>query len=187
MLSFDIPKFAFNLPWFMYDIDNFQLITSPTIPGDIADNKDIILTETPIPGQNYQPITVGGGGNRKISFVLPLIKRNNTVGNTLIKAQFENLRNRVSGLKSIFSKQFSPNPKVLYYWGTGSVPLIWKVKKVDFVTPEGWINELANPILTHVSMELWLDETNVLYKGEEIFRKLAGLAGAVVNALDVVE
>lgn len=186
-MNFNLPKFAFNLPWFLFDIDNKQLITSPTIPGDITDNKDVILSETPIPGQNYNPVTYGGGGNRKLSFTLPIIKRNNTVGNSLIKAQFENLRNRAVGLTGIFSNQFQPNPKVLYYYGTGSIPLVYFVKKCDFVTPEHWINEMAMPTLTNVAMELWLDETNPLYKAEEVFRKLASLAGMVINAYDTIQ
>lgn len=187
MLNLNLPKFAFNLPWFMFDIGNKQLITSPTIPADISDTKDIILSETPIPGQNFQPVTYGGGGNRKISFTLPIIKRNNTVGNSLIKAQFENLRNRATGLTGIFSEQFTANPQVLYYWGTGSIPLVYWVKKVDFTTPQSWVNQLAMPILTNVSVELWLDERNPLYIAEEVFRKLASLSGMVINAYDIIE
>lgn len=186
-MNFNLPKFSFNLPWFLFDMDNVQLITSPTIPGDISDKKDIIWSETPIPGQNYQPMTYGGGGNRKISFTLPIIKRNNSVGNSLAKAQFENLRNRAVGLRGIFSNQFQPNPEVLFMWGTGSVPLVYKVKKCDFVTSQGWVNELAMPLLTHVSLELWLDETNLLYKSEEIFRKFASFTGSVIEAYDIVE
>ena len=186
-LNFNLPQFAYNLPWFIFDIDNKQLITSVTIPGDIKDKKDIILAETPIPGLNFQPITYGGGGNRKISFTLPIIKRNNTVGNVLLLKQFENLRNQAVGFTNIFSNQFTPNPKVLYYWGIGSIPLVYWVKKCDFTNTEGWVNEIGNPKLTNVEMELWLDETNILYEGEEVFRKIASLTGMVTNAYDVIE
>ena len=51
-----------------------------------------------------------GWGNRKISFTLPIIKRNNTVGNVLLLKQFENLRNQAVGFTNIFSNQFTPNP-----------------------------------------------------------------------------
>jgi hypothetical protein len=186
-MNFNLPNFAFNLPWFLFDIDNGQLITSPTIPGDISDVKDVIWTESPIPGQNFQPMTYGGGGNRKVSFTLPVIKRNNSVGNSLARAQFENLRNRATGFKGIFSNQFQPNPEVLFSWGTGSVPLIYKVKKCDFVTPQGWVNQLSMPTLTNVSIELWMDETNILYKGEEVFRKFASFSGMVIQTLDIIE
>lgn len=186
-INFNLPKFAYNLPWFIFDIGNIQLITSATIPGDMADKKDIILSETPIPGLNFSPITYGGGGNRKISFTLPIIKRNNSVGNVLLLKQFDNLRNQSVGLTGVFSSQFKPNPKVLYYWGSGSIPLIYWVKKCDFVHLEGWTNELGNPKYSNVEIELWLDETNVLYKAEEVYRKIASLVGMVTNAYDVIQ
>ncbi len=186
-INFNLPKFSYNLPWFMFDIDNKQLITSPTIPSEIRDQKDVILAETPIVGQNYDSIIYGGGGNRKISFTIPIMKRNNSVGNVLLLKQFDNLRNRSVGLTNIFSSQFTPNPKVLYYWGTGSVPLIYWVKKCDFSHQEYWTNELGNPQYTMVDIELWLDETSPLYKAEEIYRKFASLAGMVTGTLDTIQ
>jgi len=186
-INFKLPKFAFNLPWFLYDIGNKQLIVSQTIPDEISDVKDVILTETPIPGLNYQPITPGGGGNRKITMTIPIVKRNNSVGNILLIKQFEQLRNQNVGLTGVFSNQFTPNPQVLYYWGTGSVPLVYWVKKCDFTHSGGWVNEIGNPTYTGVSLELWLDETNPLYELEQLFRKFSALSGSVVNAYDVVE
>lgn len=186
--KFNIPKLPFYLPWFIFDIGNKQLITSVTIPDNITDRKDIVLAETPIPGLNYQPINYGGGGNRKISFTLPIVKRNNTIGNVLLLKQFDNLRNQAVGLTGVFSGQFKPNPKVLYYWGTGSVPLIYYVKKCDFVHQgQGFVNELGNPKYSMVEMELWLDETNILYKAEEVFRKITSLIGLIENAYTVVQ
>ena len=185
-LDLDVPKYAFYLPWFIFDIDNKQLITSPTIPSDISDTKEIVLTEQPIPGLNFAPINPGGAGNRKISFTLPLIKRNNTVGNVLILKQFDILRQNAVGLTGIFNEQFETTPRVLYYWGTGSVPLVWWVKKCDATHKQGWTNALGQPQYSEISMELWLDETHPLYKAEEVFRKMASLAGLVINAYDVV-
>jgi hypothetical protein len=186
-LNFNIPKYAYNLPFFIFDIDNKQLITSATIPSDIKDTKDIILSETPIPGQNFQPVTYGGGGNRKISFTLPIIKRNNTVGNILLLKQFENLRNRASGFVNILNNQFQPNPKVLFYWGTGSIPLVYYVKKCDFTHTQNWVNAVGFPQHTMIELELWLDEKHILYKAEEIFRKISSLTGMVTNAYDVIQ
>lgn len=188
-MNFNAPKFAFSLPWFMFDIDNKQLILSRIIPGDISDTKDIILAETPVPGKNNQPINPGGGGNRKISFILPLIKRNNTVGNVLMLKQFDQLRNqRVSftDLLGSTEKQFSPTPKVLYYWGTGSVPLIYWVKKADPTHKQGWVNELGQPQYSEINMELWLDEGNPLYIAETLFRQVASITGMVLNSYDVL-
>jgi len=185
-LSFNIPKFSAHVPWFMFDLTNKQLITSTLIPGDIKDSKSIVVTETPISGQNYAPVTHGGNGNKKISFTIPLIKRNNTVGNILILKQFELLRNQSLGFLDIFAKQFKPNPKVLFYWGVGTVPLPYFVSKCDFSHKAGWINEMGNPQYSEVSLELVLDESSKLYKAEEVFRKITAVLGQSVNGFDVI-
>ena len=186
-VNLNLPKFAFALPWFLFDIDNKQLITSnKIIPGDIKDTKSIVFTETPIPGLNYAPVNYGGGGNRKISFTLPLIQRNNTVGNVLLLKQFDNLRNQATGLLGVFSGQFRPNPQVLYYYGTGSIPLVYWVTKCDFTHKQGWVNELGQPQYSEIEIELMLDESNVLYKAEEVFRKVSSIAGMAINIYNLV-
>jgi len=95
---FHIPYSPINLPWYMFDLQNKQLITTASIPGDIADSKQIVLSETPIPGLGFNPINSGGMGNRKVSFTIPLVKRNNSVGNILLLKQFDNLRYPAFGL-----------------------------------------------------------------------------------------
>ena len=65
-----------NLPWFIFDLTNKQLITSNTIPqGEIGDDKDVIFTETPILGNNFAPVSAGANGNRKISIQIPIVNR----------------------------------------------------------------------------------------------------------------
>lgn len=173
-------QFLSNLPWFMYDLYNKQLITTLTIPsGEIKDSKSIILTETPIPGRNFQPLSPGGNGNRKISFTLPIINRNSETGNMLTLKQFALLRNQSQGFLGLSATkgQFSPNPKVLYYWGTGSVPLVYFVSKCEMSHRADMVNAAGIPQMTNVDIELILDETNVLYKSEEIFRNTAAVLG----------
>ena len=176
-----------NLPWFMFDIQNKQLITSQAIPSDVADSKQIVLSETPIPGLNFNPINSGGFGNRKVSFSIPLVKRNNTVGNVLLLKQFDNLRNRAFGLTGVFrgSSQFTPNPRVLFYWGSGgSIPLEWYVAKCDYVHKSQFTNRFGATQYSEIAIELWLDETSKLYKAEETFRKLSSYIGMVENIAD---
>jgi len=170
----------------MFDIANKQLITTQTVPEDIIDTKDVTLVETPIPGLNYAPVQNSGNGNRKISFTLKIIKRNNTVGNSLLLQQFAALRNQAPGIKAIFSKQFTPNPKVLFFWGTGSVPLVYFVKKCDFNNKKFFINQQGNPQYTEVSIELVLDESNPIYKAEELYRQASIIAGQAQAATDTV-
>lgn len=185
-VNFKIPDYDFSLPWFMYDLYNHQLITSQTVPGDISDSKDIYLTETPIPGLNYAPVQSAGNGNRKISFTLPLLKRNNTVGNSLSLQQFHALRNQATGLLDLYSTQFNPNPKVLFYWGTGSLPLEYWVSKCDFSHKKQWINQAGQPQYSEVNIELILDENNFLYKAEEMFRKVSIYTSTALFGVDNV-
>lgn len=163
--------------WYMLDVDNYQLITSPyLIPSDIKDSKDIVLAETPIPGLNFKPITYGGGGNRKISFTLPIIKRQPIIGNVQIVNQFEMLRNQSTGYTKVFSGQFTPTPRVLYQWGLHSTPQVYWVKKCDFSHRADFVNSAAYPQFTMVDIELWLDETSNMYHMEEVFRKASATA-----------
>ena len=185
-LNFNVPNYAGNQNWFMFDIHNFQLITTPVIPSDIKDTKEVVLTEVPIPGRNFQPIMPAGNGNRKLSFTLPLIRRNNTVGNVLMLKQFDALRNQATGFLNIRRGQFTPNPQVLYSWGTGSVPLIYWVSKCDATHKQGWVNQQGNPQYSEIEFELILDETNRIYRMEEIFRKITSLLGEATSAYDLV-
>lgn len=185
-MFFNVPQYAFSLPWFLYDIDNVQVITTQTVPGDIADNKKIILTEVPIPGLNYSPVQPSGNGNRKLSFTLPLLKRNNTIGNSLLIQQFHALRNQATDLKDIFTGQFKPNPKVLYSWGTGSVPLVYFVSKCDLTNKKLWTNQLGQPQFSEVNIELILDENHPIYKAEEIYRKTSIYTQQAVPAFELI-
>jgi hypothetical protein len=182
------PKYPQMLQWYIYDLGNNQLITSIFIPGDITDTKDIVYAETPIPGLNFQPIQSAGMGNRKISFELPLIRRNGIVGNVHLLKMFDRLRNPASNLVSIFQNtQFTSNPKVIYNWGIGSMPLIWYVKKCDATHKKHWVNAFGMPQYSEIQFELWLDESNPINKMEEMFRQLASIYGQVETVIDTVK
>jgi len=175
------------MDWWMFDLGNYQLITTKTIPGDMTDQKDIVLSETPIPGTNAPHVQYGSGGIRKLNFTLPIMNRNGILGNVGLLKQFENLRNRKTGFSEISSTQFSSNPQVLYYHGTGSIPLVYWVKKCDFTQPQGWTNRFAQPQYTLIEFELWLDERNPLYEAEEVFRKFASLSNFVFTTAQNTE
>lgn len=185
-----LPKFPNTVPWFIFDIDNAQLITTPIIPSDIQDSKGIVYAEIQIPGLKGQPIQSGGFANRKISFTLQIINRDEAYGNVALLKQFEQLRVPKFGLANIFQKttQFQSNPRVLYYWGTGSVPLIYYVTKCDFTHKSEMVNAFGFPKYTDVSLELTLDEFNPINKVEEVARSLSALVGtgfginAIVNS-----
>jgi hypothetical protein len=181
-----VPKYPQQNQWWIYDIGNGQIITSFFIPGDISDTKEVVYAETPIPGLNYQPIQSGGMGNRKVTFELPLIRRNGIVGNVQILKQFDRLRHPSGSLLSVFSQnsQFVANPKVLYNWGTGSVPLVWYVKKCNATHKKHWVNAFGQPQYSELQFELWLDESDPINKAEDMWRQLASIFGEVQTATD---
>ncbi len=182
------PFRSFHIPWFMFDLYNRQLITTAVIPGDIADRKEIVLAEQPIPGLNFAPISASGGGNRKVSFTLPLIRRGAGYGNVLLLKQIQALRNQAGTLFGIRPGQFTPNPKVLYYWGTGSVPLVWRVKKADATHKKGWVNVVGHPQVSEIEFELILDETDPLYEGEELWRQAVAFLGpSIAGGIDTIQ
>lgn len=175
------PVLSGNVPWFMLNLSNGQLITSRSIPLKISDTKEIIVTETPVPGLNYQPMVSGGFGNRHINFRLILVRRDAIIGVVPLIKQFEMLRNQVMGLLPLPQKQFNPGPKVLYQWGTGSVPLVYEVKRVDFEHDGVFVNGAGMPQYSEVQVELILDESDPIYQTEELFRVAMSVIGTVQN------
>jgi hypothetical protein len=175
-----------SAPFVMFDLANKNLIMTRTVPeGSISDTKNIIYTEQPIPGRNYQPVSFGGCGNRKIAFTLPVLRRNDDAGNMFILKQFECLRNQSRGFFNFKAiGQFTPTPKVLFQWGANAVPLVYFVSKCDFQHNASFTNRAALPQLTNVSMELTLDEENELYQVEEAFRIMSAAMGNLENTLD---
>lgn len=169
-----------HVPWWILDIANRQLITTPIIPGDISDSKSINWAEMQIPGMNYQPVSYGGLGNKEVSFNLMLLKRNKTVGNIPLLKQFEQLRQPKVSLGGIFkkSRQHTEPPRVLYNWGVGTIPLVYMVSSVSFVHKSMMTNQTASPQNTEVSITLKLDESHPLNRAEEMFRKVMAAGGA---------
>jgi hypothetical protein len=180
----------FHIPFFIYDIRNKQLITSKRIPSDIQDNKSIVFSETPIAGLNYDPLSFGGMGNRKISFSIDLVKKNNNVGNVLMVKQFENLRNQPFGFKNLFRKsgQFVGGNKVLYHWGTSNfIPVVWYVTKCNFNHKSAFTNRFGYTQYSTIDIELLLDETNPIFRVEDMFRKLSGFVQQGFSSADLVD
>jgi hypothetical protein len=174
----------YHVPWFMYDLQNNQLITTKYVPGDISDSKEIVFVETPVPGLNYRPISPGGAGNRKVAFQIPLVYRTAAVGAVPMIKLLDTVRNRSS--VSLLGKrgfQFDSNPRVLYNWGVASIPLVYYVTKCDMTHKAGWVNAFGQPQYSEIDIELTLDESNVLYQGEELYRAVNALLGMAQGLL----
>jgi hypothetical protein len=175
-----------KLPWYIFNLTNGILITSPTIPTTIEDKKDVVFAESSIPGLNYTPLTPARNGNRKLSFSLPIIRRtpNGILGNTSIMASFEMLRNGDNpSLMALFSGrgiEATPNPKVIYSWGTHTiVPLEYFVRKCDFSHNTTFTTKLGYTEFSILNMELELDEDSMLYRADKIARIVTARKGMV--------
>ena len=173
------PTYSYEQKWWMFDMANFQLIINDLIPDNLSSSQNVIVTGRPIPGLGYEPTHVSRIANEKLSFTLPLLRKNNTVGNLLLLKQFERLREQTSLLSQFTASEgrFQENPTVLYNWGTGKVPLVYKVAKCDFVHESKFINQIGLPQYTKINFELILDKTNLLYQAERIFRDIVSLGG----------
>jgi hypothetical protein len=186
----EFPMTTFSIPFTIIDLASYQIITSKILPGDISDSKEIIITEQAIPGLSFSPLQQAGMGNRHISFTIPVIKRNNATGNVLHLKQWESLRQKAFNITELFSigkGQFRGAPKVVFNWGTGSLPLVYYVKKCEMVHKAGWTNMIGNPQNTDVSIELILDEEHFMNKAEEIFRKISAMGGVIETMLEAFQ
>lgn len=166
--------------WYMYILDIHLLIVSPIVPREINDTKNILFAETTIPGLSNAPISAGGFGNRKVSFSLQIIRRNNLDGNVNLLKLYEILRHPTASIQDIFSQnsQFQQNPKVIYNFGIGSVPLVWFVTKCDFVHSGQFTNSIGNPKFSTMNIELTLDENHPTNLMEKTFRQFAAIVGS---------
>jgi hypothetical protein len=180
-------KFPKIIPWYMFILDANLLITSPIVPTEISDTKNILFAETTIPGLDYAPISAGGFSNRKISFSMQIINRQTLDGNINLLKLYDILRHPVSTLADIFknNSQFVQNPKVIYNYGIGSAPLVWYVTKCDFTHLGQYTNAIGNPRFSSVNFELTLDEKNPATQMEKTFRQFASILGSAQATLQV--
>ena len=174
----------FRMPWAIIDESNKQVITSPTLPSDIADRKSVFFADINIPGLNYTPMAPNRNGNTEVSFSLPIINRKTKTGNAALIQQFENLRNQdVNGLKYLYSSngvQWNSNPKVVYWWGTHRSPLRWWVSACEFNHNTVFTNKVGYSQFTIVDLTLKLIENDSLYRSYQMQRSVSSVAGTAL-------
>ena len=172
---FKVPK---SIPFWMFDRKNFQLIISRSVPTSINDSKSIVYAEIAVPGGGHSDNVFASMGAEEASFSLRVVNFNNSLGNSLLLAQYRNLRTPGGVLDIAFlnSRQFNPNPSVLMWWGTGKfAPLVYKVVDVQFNHQNH--NRFGFPQVTDVSMKFRLDHEGLLFKLEDLFMKVGSFAG----------
>lgn len=183
----NVGKLNVKTNWWLFDLDNKQLISLTTAPRSVSNTQSIKYTNLSVPGLDYEPSNYSGIGNQKISFSIQAIARNDILGNQILIKQFEALRKPSVGLTSLYAKReiFVPNPRVLIQYGTGSaVPLVYFVKKCDFVNSE-WTST-GYPKVTDIALDLELDGTHPINVAESIAIKAGTLVGTLQSAGNVI-
>jgi hypothetical protein len=181
-----------NLPWFIFIKDFNILITSPTIPVSITDSKKIVYAEVPIIGKNYKQKIGVRNENRILSFTLPIINRKGVLGNSNLIKAFDIMRNSDNpSLASLVglgqATSFSGVPKVIYSWGTHSIPMEYFVNKCDYEHNSTLTNSKGFSQYTNVSMELELDENSLLYRADRVARVIQARLGIVQSVRQVID
>ncbi len=170
------------IPWAIIGISTPLLITNDlAIAGDVNDTKKIVIPEAQVPGLNYAPVGISGFGNRHISFQIPVLDRNDFLGNAEVMSQFETLRNQSESVLDILADtQFLSGHKILFSHGVSSpIPLEYFVAQSDFVHKGSFINGIGNPQYSIVSLRFVLDEESIIYIVEKMSRQvLSAIASA---------
>jgi len=152
-----------------------RLFTSLSVPESVATSKKINIDRQAIPGGSTAVPQFGNFGETTIKFSLKLARMNREMGVTPDIQFFESLRRPAFSLYDTFapaaslagstpssvSKPFQPNPKVIYFYGTGMLPMNYVVSDVEIVNRA--FNEIGNPQVSEITMQLDLDEDGPLF------------------------
>lgn len=177
------------LPWYMYIVDTKTLITSPTIPTNISDRKQIVYAEAEPPGLNYTPLYPSRNGGRKISFQIVIIDRRTQLGNSNILQQFETLRNNNTDINIFDSSDIVLNPpsEVIYSWGLFTPPLKYLVRKCDFEHRSDQTQKKTGySSFTTVDLELELIENSDLFNNYLALRTVQNYGGMAQSGTQIL-
>jgi len=176
-----------RIPFFMFDMGNYELIILPNVPLEVKSAKEIKWVPTETPGGSTTPMQFSTFGPQTLSFTIKVIDRNPYAGNLPILKQFEKLRVPTEGLMSLlFDTKSNANPQVLFWYGTGNLlPLVYYVTKCEF--NHIMIGKFNFPEATEIDMELKLDESHILYRAERIARMALSIAGMGLAIYRIVQ
>lgn len=158
-------------------IGGSNVLSSNIIPEQITFNKPINYSQKAIPGGRTSIPEFNNFGATTVSFTVTHVNVNSEFGVVGVQKFFESLRqpeerydSGTSALGTLVgnSPPFIANPKVIYFYGTGSVPMVYFVTKVDFTL--GRFNRNSFPQAITVGIDLVLDENGALYNAESAFR-----------------
>lgn len=177
---------SISVPWFIVDIESFDLITLPNVPLEVNSAKSINYAKKSVPGDETQPLQFTGMDPKVISFDIDVVRKSQILGALPVIKQFESLRVPQFGLGNIIFGESNRNPKVLFHYLSGDLlPMEYYVTKCDM------INSMPNfsgyPQRCQVSMELTMDEKSILHTAEKMTRVALKVLGVVDNIASLVK
>lgn len=161
-------------------------------PIEISTQKKINYFEAPNIGGSSHKKFFTGFGNKQITASLICINKESPVGVSNEIAYFEALREPDLSLKDVFSfsggNENYPPPQILWTFGTGSlVPLVYYVDDVSIKTSmimDGPVTGVIGiPRRADITLQLSLDEDNVLNKANRMAQKAASIIASVESVV----
>lgn len=180
----------FAMPWWLLDLKNFNLILNRAVPTEVTSEKSINYVEILVPGGASADDRYSNMGSETISFSIPIINFNNTLGNYPQVSQFRLLRQPaywpwelhklLLGFTTGAPDEFREPPRVYLMWGTGNLfPLEYKVTQCSFTN--AYMNGIGMPRYTVCNLSFKLVENGILYSTERIAGRLGAIFGFVQN------
>jgi hypothetical protein len=195
-----------DIPWYIIKYSSItsslylpEFYTSKNIPLETDSSRKINRTKRQVPGGATVASSFANMEDKIISFSFETGKYNAQFGIMDDYRFFDSLRKPridISGATSISSgtatatgwdkaKPFTPNPKVLYGYGAGSmIPQVYFVDDVKIKTADP--NKYGYHQFMNVSITLSYDEANALNTAESTINgilSLVGVAGGISSAL----
>ncbi len=160
-------------------------------PTEVNSEKKINYVEAPNIGGSHKTRYFTGFDSKEVSFKLMCVDMQGPLG---VKPQidyFEALRNPDPGLFGLFSSIFGnenyPPPQILFWFGTGLVPLVWDVLDVRISAThfmDGHITGIWGiPKKAEIDLKLALVEDHILNKANRIAETAGYIAGSVESVV----
>ncbi len=168
------------LPW-IFDLN----------PQEIDTSKKINYFTAPNIGGSYHEKFFTGFENKEVSLRLESIDMESATGVNDTIAYFEELREPAPGLLGIagsfFGNENFPPPQVSFQFGVSIIPLTWDVLDVQIkanMNSDLLLRGIIGvPKRCVIDLKLSLDESDILFKSNQIAKKALAVKGSVTSIL----
>jgi hypothetical protein len=156
-------------------------------PESVESKKKINYFMAPNIGGSFHEKFFTGFDNKTVNFNLRCVDMESPIGVSDEIAYFESLRQPAPGILDIASafdgNENYPPPQVLFQFGVSFVPLVWDVNSINIKASKFFDGHLRGlmgiPRMADISIELSLDEDNILYRVQRIADLALSITGSV--------